>query len=157
VGERHSTCTTRQIRASRAAVYRALLDPAAVTAWRSPDDMTVTVHRWQPEVGGRFRVSLTYDHPTDAGKTTAHTDTYHGEFTALTPNRSVVEVVEFETDDPDLRGPMTITTTLTGDDPLTEITMLFEGLPPAVSPADNELGTAMSLDKLAALLETGGE
>lgn len=60
MGERHSTRTTRQIRASREAVYRALLDPA-----------------------------------TD--------------------------------------------------------------LPPAVAPVDNELGTAMSLDKLAALLQTGGE
>lgn len=155
------TRSTRRIRASRQSVYRALLDPTAVAAWRSPDDMTVTVHRWEPDVGGEFRVSLTYDHATDTGKTAARTDTYHGHFAALTPDRRVVEVVEFETADPGLQGPMTITTTLTdltaaGGDPVTEIATLFEDLPPAVAPADNELGTAMSLDKLAALIEGPG-
>jgi uncharacterized protein YndB with AHSA1/START domain len=42
----------------------------------------------------------------------AHTDTYHGHFVELVPNEQVVEVLEFETADPKLRGEMTITTTL---------------------------------------------
>jgi hypothetical protein len=31
----------------------------------------------------------------------------------------------------------------------------FDGLPPAILPADNELGTRMALAKLAALLKVG--
>jgi hypothetical protein len=34
------------------------------------------------------------------GKTTAHTDTYHGRFVKLVQDERVVEVVEFETMDP---------------------------------------------------------
>lgn len=43
----------------------------------------------------------------------APTDTHHGSFAKLVPNEQVVEVVEFETTDPGLRGEMTITITLT--------------------------------------------
>src|SRR5437588_642515 len=32
-----------------------------------------------------------YEEPTRAGKTTAHTDTYHGRFVSLVPNEQVVE------------------------------------------------------------------
>jgi activator of Hsp90 ATPase-like protein len=58
-----------------------------------------------------------------------------------------------ETDDAELRGEMTITTTLTDAGVGTDVTMLHEGLPPGVPPEDNETGTAMALAKLAALLE----
>ena len=66
-----------------------------------------------PAKAGAFRVSLTYDAPTGTGKSAAHTDTYHGHFVTLVPNEQVVEVFEFETADPALRGTMTMTTTLT--------------------------------------------
>ena len=52
------------------------------------------------------------DVPTGTGKTTAHTDTYRGCFVQLVPDERVVEVDEFETEDPALRGEMTITITL---------------------------------------------
>ena len=55
------------------------------------------------------------------GKTTAHTDTFHGRFVKLVTNEQVVEVVEFETTDPALRGEMTITYTLTDADGGTDI------------------------------------
>jgi hypothetical protein len=38
--------------------------------------------------GGSFRTSLTYEQPTGTGKTTAHTDTYHGRFVELVPTSS---------------------------------------------------------------------
>lgn len=40
--------------------------------------MTSAVHEFDAREGGSFRVSLTYDAPEATGKTTAHTDTYHG-------------------------------------------------------------------------------
>jgi len=59
--------------------------------------------------GGTFRISLTYDSPTGVGKTTAHTDTYRGRFIELVPNERVVEIDDFETENPALRGEMKIT------------------------------------------------
>ena len=149
-----STRVNRHVNAPCVAVYRALLDPRAIAKWRVPTGMTCHFHAFEPREGGEFRVSLTYDAPTGAGKTTAHTDTYHGRFVTLGPNARIVEVVEFETTDPALRGEMTITTTLTEtDDGATDILGVHEGLPRGVSPTDNEAGWRDALAKLAALIE----
>jgi uncharacterized protein YndB with AHSA1/START domain len=150
----HSTRVSRHIDAAPSAVYRALLDAGAVAQWRVPAGMTSVVHAFDAREGGYFRVSLTYDAPDAAGKSTAHTDTYHGHFRELVPDAKVVEVLEFETDDPDLRGEMTMTTKLTAIDGGTDVDVLHEGLPDVVPAADNELGTRIALDKLAALVET---
>jgi len=99
-----STRISRRMNAPRASVYRALLDARAVAAWKVP-----------------------------TGKTTAHTDTYHGRFAKLVTNEQVVEVVEFETTDPAPRGEMTI----------------------AISLADADGGWREALAKLAALVEAG--
>jgi uncharacterized protein YndB with AHSA1/START domain len=117
--------------------------------------MTAQVHEFDAREGGAFRVSLTYDAPTGTGKTTSQTDTYHGHFAKLVPDEQVVEVVEFETADPGLRGEMTMTTTLADADGGTDIVFRHEGLPSGVAPADNETGTRMALAKLAALVEAG--
>src|SRR6267142_1067185 len=99
-----STRVSRHINAPRAAVYRALLDARAVATWKVPTGMSSHVHAFDAREGGSFRISLTYDAPTGTGKTTARTDTYHGRFVKLVPNELVVEVDEFETTDPALRG-----------------------------------------------------
>jgi uncharacterized protein YndB with AHSA1/START domain len=117
--------------------------------------MTSHVHEFDPREDGSFRISLTYDAPTGTGKTSAQTDTYHGHFVKLVPNEQVVEVIEFESADPAMRGEMTITFTLTDADGGTEVLGIHEGVPPGVLPADNETGWRMALDKLAALVETG--
>jgi uncharacterized protein YndB with AHSA1/START domain len=150
----YSTEVSRHVRAPRSAVYRALVDADAVAAWRVPDGMSAEVHEFDPREGGRYRISLTYDAPGEAGKTTANTDTYHGRFVTLVPDERVVEVTEFETEDDALHGEMTMTTTLTDSGGGTEITILHEGIPDVVPKADNETGTRMSLDKLARLVET---
>jgi uncharacterized protein YndB with AHSA1/START domain len=151
-----STRIARLLRAPRAAVYRALLDPDAIAAWRVPEGMTSVVHEFEAREGGSFRVSLSYDDPAAEGKTAGRTDTYHGHFAKLVPGEQVVEVIEFETDDPRLGGEMTMTTTLADAGGGTEVEVVHEGLPPGVSLADNETGTRMALDHLAALLETAG-
>ncbi len=117
--------------------------------------MTSRVHEFEAREGGSFRISLTYDAPTGTGKTTAHTDTYHGRFVKLMTNEEVVEVLEFETTDPELRGEMTITTTLADADGGTDVLVVHEGIPSGVSATDNETGTRMSLANLAALVEAG--
>ncbi|RKH14353.1 activator of HSP90 ATPase [Corallococcus sp. CA047B] len=151
-----STRIHRHVNAPRASVYRALLDARAIATWKVPDGMTSHVHEFDPREGGAFRISLTYDAPTATGKTTAHTDTYHGHFAKLVKDEQVVEVTEFETEDPALRGEMTITFTLV--DAVgggTDVLAVHEGLPSGVPPADNEEGWRMSLAKLAAYVEAG--
>ena len=117
--------------------------------------MTCVVHELDAREGGSFRISLTYDEPTATGKTTAHTDTYRGRFARLVPGKQVVEVLEFEATNPDLRGEMTIQTTLVDADGGTDVIVVHERIPDGVSAADNELGTRMALDNLAALVESG--
>ena len=150
-----STRISRHVNAPRATVYRALLDPRAVAKWKVPTGMTSHVHAFDAREGGAFRVSLTYNAPTGTGKTTAHTDTYHGHFAKLIPDEQVVEVVEFETADPALRGEMTITITLAEADGGTDVLAVHAGREPGVPAADNEAGWRSSLAKLAALVEAG--
>jgi uncharacterized protein YndB with AHSA1/START domain len=149
----YSTQASRHIRAPRSAVYRALLDAGAIAQWRVPAGMSSHVHEFDAREGGSFRVSLTYDAPTGTGKSASHTDTYRGHFVKLVPDEQVVEVFEFETADPDLRGEMTMTTTLTDADGGTDVLVVHEGVPDKVPPADNETGTRMALAKLAKLTE----
>ncbi|QSQ27200.1 SRPBCC family protein [Pyxidicoccus parkwayensis] len=149
----NSTRISRRVNAPRAKVYRTILDAHAVATWMVPDGMTSHVHTFEPREGGAFRISLTYDAPTGTGKTTAQMDTYHGRFVKLVPDTQVVQVVEFETSNPGMRGEMTITFTLTDVDGGTEVHAVHDNLPPALSPADNETGWQMSLGKLAAYVE----
>lgn len=144
------------IHAPRAAVYRALLDADAVAQWKVPEGMRCEVHAFDAREGGLLRISLTYYEPSAAGKTSAHTDTYHGRFEKLVPNEQVVEVDEFETEDPRLQGEMRITITLSdAEDGGTDLLAVHEGLPSGLSSADNETGWRMSLAKLTALVEQG--
>jgi uncharacterized protein YndB with AHSA1/START domain len=149
-----STRISHRVNAPRTNVYRALLDARAVATWMVPTGMTSHVHAFDPREGGSFRISLTYDEPTGTGKTTAHTDTYHGRFVKLVTNEQVVALVEFETADPELRGEMTITISLAdADGSGTDVLAVHEGLPPGVPTADNEAGWREALAKLAALVE----
>jgi uncharacterized protein YndB with AHSA1/START domain len=150
-----TTRVTRHIRAPRSMVYGALLDRDAVQQWMVPVGMTSRIHLFEPHEGGRFRISLTYDAPTDAGKTDAQTDTFHGRFVRLVPDAEVVQVVEFETTDPGMQGEMTITYVLAeAADGGTDLVGVHEDLPVGLRPEDNELGWSISIDKLARLVET---
>ncbi|MEU6578388.1 SRPBCC family protein [Streptomyces sp. NPDC046805] len=151
----YATRVSRRVNAPAAAVYRVLVDPDAVAAWRVPDGMSARVHAFDAREGGTFRVSLGYDDPGRAGKSGGHTDTYRGRFVRLVPGRLVVEEIEFETDDDALHGAMTMTTSLTETetDGVTDVVIVHEGIPDAIPREDNELGTRMALDKLARLAE----
>ena len=149
----YTTQVRGHVRAPRPSVYRAFLDADAVAKWRVPAGMSSHVHEFDAREGGSFRVSLTYDTPDAAGKSAAHTDTYRGHFVRLVPAQQVVEVFEFETADPGLRGTMTMTTTLTDAGDGTDVVVVHEGIPDSVPAADNETGTRMALANLAKLVE----
>ena len=145
-----STRIRRVIAAPRERVFGALLEPA----WRVPAGMTSEVHEWDAREGGGLRVSLTYEEADREGKTEGRTDTYRGRFVRIVPGRLLVEVDEFESADPALRGEMTMTIELAdADGGGTELVALHDGLPPGLSPAANEAGWSESLARLAALVE----
>ena len=156
--ERPSTVVSTTIDAARQDVYRAFLDPDAVAAWLPPEGLTGQVHHFDPREGGEFRISLTYRDPADSpdgagGKTTDDTDTHPGRFVELVPSERIVQVVEFEADEPGFEGEMRITVTLADVDDGTEVTYRCEDIPGRIRPEDNEAGCRSSLRKLAALLE----
>jgi uncharacterized protein YndB with AHSA1/START domain len=148
----YSSTVSRVVPAPREVVYRALLDPAALATWRVPDGMRGEVHELDPRAGGRIRMSLTYDDPASAGKSGGATDTFSGRFVELVEGERVVEEIEFESDDPGMRGSMTMTTTLRDADAGTEVEIRHDGIPDGVPAEDNETGTRMALDKLARLV-----
>ena len=121
----------------------------------TPDNMRGRVHTFDPREGGQFRISLQYLNPEDsqAGKTSGDTDTYHGRFEKLIPFEKIVEVIEFESQDPNFAGEMTMTVLLAEVEGGTEVTLLYENVPVGIRPEDNEAGSRSSLQKLAALVE----
>lgn len=145
---------TRRIEAPRALVYRALTSESAIPQWKFPDGMTCRVLAFDGREGGAFRISLSYDAPGHAGKTSEHTDIYRGRFAKLVPNELIVEIDEFETADPALQGEMTITYTLSDAGEGTDLVATHEGLPRGVSKADNDAGWNMALQRLAEFLES---
>jgi len=156
---RASTRVSRIIKAPRRAVYRACLDPDALAAWRVPDSMTGQVQFFEAREGSTFRISLTYQDPehSPGGKTSVDTDTFQGRFIELVPDEKIVEVIEFESQDPSFAGEMTITTGFTDADEGTEITVLCQDIPAGIRPEDNETGSEQALKKLATLIERRAE
>jgi len=118
-----------------------------------PYGMSIQVHCFEPWVGGTFRSSLTYGGEFGVGKSSDHTDTYHGRFVDLVLDERVVEVLAFETFVPALQGEMMITFTLADAEGGTELLATHENVPPGISPAENETGWSMSLARLQALVE----
>jgi uncharacterized protein YndB with AHSA1/START domain len=153
--ERASTQVSKMIKAPRKAVYQACLDPDAVASWRAPENMKGQMHVFDAREGGTFRMSLTYRNPehSPGGKTSEDTDTFHGRFVELVPCERIVEVIEFESQDPGFAGEMTITTSFADTGEGTVITVLCQDIPPGIRPEDNEMGTKQSLQNLAALFE----
>jgi uncharacterized protein YndB with AHSA1/START domain len=152
-----STQVSTLINAPREVVYGAFIDPDAVVSWLPPDGMKGQIHAYEPRAGGAFRMSLTYINPQDSlpGKTSDDTDTVEGKFLELVPNEKIVQITEFESDDPDFAGEMRITWTLADADAGTLVTVLMENIPTGIRLEDNELGSRLSLRNLAAFVERG--
>ena len=146
---------SRVIMASPHAIYQAFLDPQAVASWRPPGGMQCQIYAFDRREGGFFRMSFLY---TDAdhgvrGKTSEHADVFHGQFLELVPGERIVELVEFESDDPAFAGAMTVTTNLVPVSGGTEVTIRCENVPSGIRSSDHEAGIKSTLENLAAFTE----
>ncbi|HXY09620.1 MAG TPA: SRPBCC domain-containing protein [Terriglobales bacterium] len=150
---------SRMVKAERTAVYHAFLDPETLVSWLPPDTTRGQVHVFEACEGGKFRISLSYQDPEHSphGKPSDDTDTFQGRFVELVPYTKIVEVIEFESEDPGFGGEMRITVSLDDADGGIKITMLYEDIPRGIRPEDNERGSQSSLEKLATLLEANGQ
>jgi uncharacterized protein YndB with AHSA1/START domain len=139
------------IHAPPAIIYRALTDPRELVVWLPPSGMSGRVEGFDLREGGGYRMILTYDAPGQGvrGKTSTESDVVDVRFTALTPDREIVQAVDFQSDDPAFGGTMTMTWTLTpsGDD--TAVRIMAENVPEGISETDHAAGLSSSLDNLA--------
>ena len=88
-----------------------------------------------------------------SGKTSEHEDVFHGRFAELTPGELIVELVEFESEDPAFAGTMKITTNFLSQPGGTEVTIICENVPDGIRPDDHYKGMTSTLKNLAAFTE----
>ncbi|MES2056469.1 MAG: SRPBCC family protein [Pseudomonadota bacterium] len=155
MGDKRIDAASRIIRASPQALYRAFLDSDAWLIWLPPQGMTGSIELFQPFEGGRYRMTLTYDDPGAAtsGKASPDSDVVRGRFVRLVPDQRVVQLVEFEAEDPAFAGEMTMTWSLTAVPEGTEVRIICENVPAGIKPEDHAVGLKSSLDNLAAFTE----
>lgn len=155
MSESHTHRVTRTILASPRAIYRAFLDAESVASWRPTSGMTARVERFEPWIGGSYRMAFIYPEASpENGKGGSGEDIFEGNFVDLLPDERIVEAVTFETDDPDFAGTMTITTRIEREKGnSSKVTVLAENVPTGISEADHREGMSSSLRNLANLLE----
>jgi uncharacterized protein YndB with AHSA1/START domain len=152
---RASTRNSKFIKASPETLYRVFTDPVALAVWMAPGDMTGKVHNFDYKVGGGYQMSLYYPSSDEAalGKTSEKEDRYTARFVELIPPTKIIEAITFDSSDPAFSGEMIMVVTFDAADGGTTVSILFEDIPSGIRPEDNELGTQLTLEKLARYVE----
>jgi uncharacterized protein YndB with AHSA1/START domain len=125
-------------------VYRAFIDPDAMTKWLPPHGFTGKVHSMDAKVGGGYRMSF-----TNFGTGQSHS--FGGKFVEMTPNERLRYTDKF--DDPNLPGEMAVSITLKKVSVGTELNVVQEGIPAVIPVEACHLGWQESLSLLALLIE----
>lgn len=142
----------RLIHASVDDVYQAFVDTRAWVQWLPPEGMTCAITRFDAREGGEYELTLTYDE-AGHGKSTDDTDVSRGVFTELVPGKRMVQLVRFESDQPEFAGVMRMSWVITPEDGASRVTILAEDVPPGISPEDHAAGMQSTLANLARFLE----
>src|SRR4029434_9363562 len=130
----------RVLRATPERVYRAFLDPAAMTKWLPPNGFVGTVHHMDAKVGGSYKMSF-----TNFGTGSSHS--FGGEYLELVPHERLRYRDKF--DDPNLPGEMQVTVSLKAVSCGTELSVVQEDIPEAIPVEMCYLGWQESLAQLA--------
>jgi uncharacterized protein YndB with AHSA1/START domain len=134
----------RVIRATPERVYKAFVDPDAMSKWLPPNGFTGKVHSMDARVGGVYRMSFTN---FASGKSHA----FGGKFVELTPHSKIRYTDSFE--DPNLPGEMMTTVTLEPVMSGTNLSIVQEGVPAAIPVEMCYMGWQDSLNLLTLLVE----
>ena len=134
-------------------VYAAFVDADALVAWLPPGDMTGELTDVDLRAGGGFTMALRYDEaPAGGAKTTDDTDVSRVAIDELVEGERVVWGIEFESDDPDTAGRMTMTWTFTERDRGTRVAVDATDVPPGIDVEAHQQGLDASLANLASWL-----
>lgn len=134
----------RVLRAPPERVYRAFLEPDAMSKWIPPYGFVCKVHHMDARVGGSFRMSF-----QNFGS--GHGHSFGGEYLELVPNERLRYTDKF--DDPGLPGLMEVTVKLKPVLCGTELSIAQAGIPDVVPLEMCYLGWQESLAQLATLVE----
>jgi uncharacterized protein YndB with AHSA1/START domain len=134
----------RVLRAPPERVYRAFLDADALVKWLPPHGFSGRMHRFDPKVGGGYRMSF-----TNFGTGSSHSFTVT--FVELVPNERIRQTDTFDAPGPP--GEMQVSVTLEQSVVGTELQIVQEGIPSAIPVDFCYMGWQESLDLLAKLVE----
>lgn len=136
----------RVLKASPGLVYKAFLDPDALSRWLPPHGFLCKVFHLEPGVGGTFKMAFTQF-------SNGQSHSFGGEYLELVPDERIRYTDVF--DDPNLPGTMEVTVELKAVSCGTDLRITQAGVP-AVIPAEMcYLGWQESLGYLAQLVECG--
>jgi len=125
-------------------VYRAFLDPDAMSKWLPPNGFTGKVHSIEPRVGGTYKMSF-------KNFTTGESHSFGGKYLELVPNERIRHTDRF--DDANLPGEMVTTITIKQVSVGVELNVVQEGIPEAIPAEACYLGWQDSLTLLTQLVE----
>lgn len=113
------------------------------------------IFEFDARAGGVYRMSLTYleQDPAMQGKTSEMTDVVKGKFLELIQDERMVQLIEFQSDDPAFAGEMIMTWTLAAVPEGTLVTILCENVPEGIRKEDHDEGLHSSLVNLAEYIE----
>ena len=134
----------RVLRTPPEKVYRAFLEPGAMSKWLPPYGFTSQVHDMDAKVGGTFRMTF-------QNFSSGHGHSFGGEYLELVANELIRYTNTF--DDPNLPGVMQVTVTLKPVVCGTEVSIVQEGIPQVIPLEMCYLGWQESLAQLATLVE----
>jgi uncharacterized protein YndB with AHSA1/START domain len=154
-GKKRIDSASRVIRASPHDIYQAYMDPQALVSWLPPEGMQGRIDTFDPREGGIYRMALTYEQRGHSvpGKTSEHSDVVGGRFLELVADERIVQLAEFESEDPAFAGAMKMTWTLTAVPGGTEVVILCENVPEGIRQEDHAAGLKSTLENLAAFVE----
>ena len=147
---------TTDVAATPDEVYAAFVDADALADWLPPAGMRGELSDAQLRAGGGFTMTLHYPEGSGGqGKTTADSDVTHVAVDELVEGERVVWGVEFDSDDPDNAGRMTMTWTFAANDAGgTRVAIDATDVPPGIDADAHQQGLEASLANLAARFET---
>jgi uncharacterized protein YndB with AHSA1/START domain len=125
-------------------IYKAFLDPEALSKFLPPNGFTGKVHALDATVGGSYTMSF-----TNLGTGASHS--FGGVYTELVKNERIVHVDKF--DGVNMKGEMKTTVTIKKVSVGSEVTVTQEGLPRNIPVEACYVGWQQSLDLLALLVE----
>lgn len=134
----------RVLRASPEKLYRAFLDPNAMSKWIAPYGFTCNVHHMDARVGGTFQMSF-------ENFSTGQANAFGGEYLELVPGQRLRYTDKF--DDPNLPGEMQVTISIKPVSCGSELAIVQEGIPELIPLEMCYLGWQESLLQLANLVE----